>query len=406
MSNPCDGGDMVPKDGIGPIIVYDAAKLLNLFTLRGLGWLSSYLPQIGGQNYDLDGFCGSGRPDPETDPGTIANYFSPINPTGVSDLNHWLVDLANLLVWNECCTCDPGGPPTPPPTIPQPPGLTLTPPNTAPPVGATCLTGSIFASINNPGVGQGIQSYPNGTFGALVGKNCSSVVIQEAWSVVSGAFQFTVTYQAFTGAGQTILGQKVVNNIALNNQTLTFQVPAGTNYLGRLINNFGGTGQAGEFDQWNYYCGGTSPTGVPGGGSCPPDQTLAGLIQQVLDQVNLIQTYRLPFAYVPGATHSGITGSGSFAVSRLLGVKLSNMVIPTSYGTALGNPNYYFDLGWLSILTGDGFIDEVRIHSDGQVWLPNQMQQALVLGYTLNPGVHADITELEAENLNPIAAGV
>ena len=190
----------------------------------------------------------------------------------------------------------------------------------------------------------------------------------------------------------------------LNNQTLTFGLPAGTNYLGRVVQNWSGPGTAGEFDQWNYYCNGVSPTGSPTSGCCPPDSTLAGLIQQVLDQVNLIQTYRLPFAYVPGATHPSCAGAGSFSVSRLLGVKLSNMTIPNSYGTAIGNPNYYYDLGWLSIMTGDGFIDEVRIHSDGQVWLPNQMQQALVLGYTLHPGVVADITELEAENLNPLAS--
>ena len=214
MANPCSPNDSIAKSGVGPIIVYDAAKLVNLFTLRGIGWLSSYLPAIGGQNYDLNDFCGNDPPSPTRDAGTIANFFSPLNPTGAADLNQWLVDLANLLVWNECCTCSAGPPPPAFSPIPQPTGLTLTPPNTAPPAGATCLTGSIFATLSNPGTGQGIQSYPNGTFGALVGMNATMVVIKEGWSVSSGTFAFTVTYQAFTSGGIVLLGTKSVTNVA------------------------------------------------------------------------------------------------------------------------------------------------------------------------------------------------
>lgn len=400
MANPCSPNASVAKTGIGPVVVYDAAKLVNLFAFRGMSWLANYMPQIGGQNYDLPSFCAADRPQPETDPGTILNYFSPINPTGAADQYRWLVDLANMVVWDASCTCSGAGDPTPGPAINQPTGLTISPPNTGPQAGTPCAQGSLFATWSNPGGGGSFQVHPLSTANSLLGKQPTTVVVQDAFGVNSGAFQFTVKYQYIDGSGvaQT-LGSHLVSNVQLNNQLLTFALPPGTQDVNANYGGWGGTGTVGDSSTWKVYCGGASPTGTTSSPCCPPDSTLAGLIQQVLDQVNLIQTYRLPFAYVPGATHGSQSGAGSFGVTRLLGVKLSNMTIPASYGTALGNPNYYFDLGWLSILTGDGFIDEVRIHSDGQVWLPNQMQQAVTLGYTFHPGVSADITELEAETL-------
>ena len=75
MANPCSPNSSIAKTGIGPIIVYDAAKLVNLFTLRGIGWLSPYLPAIGGQNYDLNDFCGNDPPSPTTGRGNDCEFL-------------------------------------------------------------------------------------------------------------------------------------------------------------------------------------------------------------------------------------------------------------------------------------------------------------------------------------------
>jgi hypothetical protein len=121
------------------------------------------------------------------------------------------------------------------------------------------------------------------------------------------------------------------------------------------------------------------------------------LLQSVYAQVNLLQRYRLPFAYIAGASHSALSGQGSFAISRLLGMKAHLTTIPASYGVAVGTPDYHFDLGWMSILTGDGFINEQRITAGDQLWQPELFAEAVTFGYSLNPGVVATFTELEAE---------
>jgi hypothetical protein len=51
-------------------------------------------------------------------------------------------------------------------------------------------------------------------------------------------------------------------------------------------------------------------------------------------------------------------------------------------------------MGWLSIMTGDGMIQEKRLTRMSQLWFPNLMNLATTFGYYLFPGVTATITEL------------
>lgn len=127
---------------------------------------------------------------------------------------------------------------------------------------------------------------------------------------------------------------------------------------------------------------------------------LAALQQRIASSaelVTLIQRYGVPFQYIRGATHSGLTGEGSFAISQLIGVQ-ALVSVPVGPRVILsGNPPYIFDLGWLSISGPDGMIDEQRITRTRQLWLPDRFQSANRLNYWLDPGVVVDLTELEAE---------
>jgi hypothetical protein len=116
-----------------------------------------------------------------------------------------------------------------------------------------------------------------------------------------------------------------------------------------------------------------------------------------LELTTLLQRYGLPFAYVPGATHSGLHVSGSFAISRLAGVRIHVVSYPGSPQTFTGVPPYVPDLGWVSILTGDGLIDEIRLTRIDQTWFPKLMPLALQLGVGLREGVVVDVQELQAE---------
>jgi len=115
-----------------------------------------------------------------------------------------------------------------------------------------------------------------------------------------------------------------------------------------------------------------------------------------LELTTLLQRYGLPFAYISGATHQ-ISASGSFQVSRLVGVKVVVTGAPGDLKTFTGVPEYISDLGWISLVTGDGLMDEVRLTRAEQFWFPKLMPLAMSLGIGLREGVTVSVQELEAE---------
>lgn len=120
-------------------------------------------------------------------------------------------------------------------------------------------------------------------------------------------------------------------------------------------------------------------------------------VQSGLELTTLLQRYGEPFAYIPGAVHSGIASSGSFQISRLVGVRVTVTERAGTEQLFSGTPTYISDLGWISLLTGDGLIDEIRLTRDSQAWFPRLMPLALQLGISLREGVVVDVQELEAE---------
>jgi hypothetical protein len=155
-----------------------------------------------------------------------------------------------------------------------------------------------------------------------------------------------------------------------------------------------------------------APVGIPAPPTfnCSSDDLCAALIriQQQLSALSQIvsqdyqldtlqQRYQLPFAYIRGATHSGLAGSGAFAVPRLVGVQVVVVARSNTEPTFSGVPDYIADLGWISILDDNGMIDEIRLTRSVQVWLPPKMATAKQLGLALRDGVVASVTELEAE---------
>jgi len=61
-----------------------------------------------------------------------------------------------------------------------------------------------------------------------------------------------------------------------------------------------------------------------------------------------------------------------------------------------GVPEYQWDMGWMSVLTGDGMIEERRITRQHQLWFATSFPLATTFGYYLFPGVVATFTELLA----------
>lgn len=123
---------------------------------------------------------------------------------------------------------------------------------------------------------------------------------------------------------------------------------------------------------------------------------LLRLVQVDYSLDTLMQRYSLPFATIRGATHSGLTGTGSIAIPRCIGVQV--VVTANLPGRSLeGAPPYVWDVGWASLMDDNGFIQERRITRGVEVWLPRGMQEATTFGYVFKDGVVASVTELYAE---------
>jgi hypothetical protein len=113
--------------------------------------------------------------------------------------------------------------------------------------------------------------------------------------------------------------------------------------------------------------------------------------------VTLIQRQIVPFAYVTGTSHAGLTGTGSFGISGLLGVKVALTSDPTSLGVRAGTPAELFDRGFVTLGTPDGYPSDYRLEHNPTIILPPRCSAFTTLGYTLHPGVTATITELVRE---------
>ncbi len=124
---------------------------------------------------------------------------------------------------------------------------------------------------------------------------------------------------------------------------------------------------------------------------------LQASLAAALQLVTLQQRYRLPFAYISGATHSHLTGAGGFAVSRLLGVRVAVTAKPAGGLVLEGNPPYVWNLGWLSVVDVNGMWQEQRLTRDLQLWFPDGMPAATRFQWDLFPNVEISVTELEAE---------
>lgn len=143
---------------------------------------------------------------------------------------------------------------------------------------------------------------------------------------------------------------------------------------------------------------------------CTPDDQCK-LLYDVLRQlqrtgqlVELLQRFGLPFATIPGLLHGPFTGAGSFVVADLAGVQV-DLQPPLPVRQLEGVPPYVWDAGWMSILTGDGMIEERRITRDTQVWQPRLIQEATTFGYFLKSGVSATFRELKPEPVGPNLGG-
>jgi hypothetical protein len=391
MTALCGGGTSSQKLGTAAVVDYSAGLVATLLAEFGGPWMIPLIPLMGLPPLVLATFCSG---DPAAMPSfTQAEADALLHFTLGADFNSGLGKLPALLqniIWNDACMCT-SGVYTAAPLPTQPAGSTTL----VTPVGAT----------NGPCATVGPFTYAAGHVGP--GTGLLQPGLQAAF------YRFTMVNTITGGAGQTANLQFAMGTdtgplfikaacspsyAIAPGATLIDIVPAciGYGFIRPDFNAPGGAGASNITITIEAFCGGTN-TGGTQQPCCPPDVATSATLATILKLVTEMQRNYNPFGYVLGTAHAGLTGTGTIAVSRLLGAKVAVTAFPGTDVQLGGNPVYVKDLGWMSVSEVDGMIQELRVARTAFTWFPQLMPLADHINYFLQPGVTATITELRPE---------
>lgn len=97
--------------------------------------------------------------------------------------------------------------------------------------------------------------------------------------------------------------------------------------------------------------------------------------------------------YIHGTVHYALIDEDQFSVTDLVGIEVQILTRPG--GIVLpGNPDYLWNMGWLTVKTDGYMVEERRLTRDQQIWFPHNPKGVTEVGWQLNPGVSISITEL------------
>lgn len=131
---------------------------------------------------------------------------------------------------------------------------------------------------------------------------------------------------------------------------------------------------------------------------CPPDPITQTTLDAILGMVTLIQRQVAPFAYIVGASHTGLTATGELAVNGLLGAKITiTSSLPSNIGSAAANPVHLFGAGWVQWGSADGYGPRIWLDQADTLSLPGGAGAYTLLAYSLPPGLTIRVDELVRE---------
>lgn len=391
MTAVCGGGTSGPKLGVAAVVDYSSGLIASILAARGLGWLIPVIPLAGLPPLILSAFC-SGDP-PAIPTFTSAETNALINLQFGADFDSGLSKLADLIshsIWYDVCQCTSGSL-TAFPTITPPAGTPIFQPPTSPAVAPCvvvpftdtgCDRGNLFKGSGLPMTGRTVTSVAL----HMVATDC-------AGAGAAGVFNWVWT---FKDAADTTLSTVIYSLTGTAVLDTFVACPTGTAYVNLNHNQTGGArGQQIAGTSQSFYCNGA----VPGAQQpcCPPDTSTQSYLDLILKMVTLIQRQSVPFAYTPSVTHPGLSGTGVLDISGLLGVLVDVTTLPTPLGRAGTSPTEYFDMGFITFGTLDGYPQSIRLERQHQVMLPARCGLFTQLAHDLHPGVIVTITELVRE---------
>lgn len=385
------GGASSANTGAAAIVDYSSGLLAAIFAAYDLTWLIPIIPLVGLAPLTLSTFCATDPPTVPTFTSAETNamiqlQFGSDFDSGISKMK----DLALNAIWHDVCHCNTGvATPLAPPTPPA--GTPITQFPVAPTSTPCAAIGPIVHGFTggNGTFNRGDLSWPGGmapSYGRLTVKN--TVTAGVGWTMQTQP-------RWGSGTGQVDLPiQRTAPNTTSVGVYPFVSGPVSTSFAVTTI-GVGGTGSADESLTWEVFCNGATPGQQSP--CCPPDPATQSYLDHILSMVTLIQRQIVPFAYVPGTVHAGLSGAGVLSVNGLLGAKIVITTDPSSLGVEGTSPAELFGRGFITWGTPDGYPQSERLQRTSQISLPLRCSAFTDLAYDLHPGVVVTITELVRE---------
>lgn len=348
---------------------------------------------IGSITYDLSILCSTDPPAmPVWTLADVVALAAPIPTPAKAVAAAKLYDMLANYFWPTLCQCNAGV--DVPPAFPAVPAGSPTVQTTTALVGTPCrtVTHQTHAAIAAPATLNWDSWFPPaGSAPTIYTAQFTSNFVAPA-----GTYQVGVSYD--DGRSNFILLSPAVFPIGGGGSIV---LPLPNTYIRNILANVqivsggGGVGASVTLDG-QYWCNGALPGLLPQP-CCPPDLSTQSQLQAILDLVTLIQREAVPFGYVAGTVHAGLSGAGTLAVSGLIGAKVDVTTVPTQLGRAGSAPLEIFDMGYITWGTPDGYPQSIRLEHNPQLSLPARCGAFTTLDYDLHPGVVVTITELKRE---------
>lgn len=389
----CGGGSSAPKAGLPSIIDPAVTLIAELLSAKGGKWVAGALGFQLINPLDISTFCAGDPPALPTFTSDETNailqlQFGADFVSGIAKLKDWILHI----LWYEFCECTSGALATY--TAPSMPAGT---PVLLPPAGT--IATPCASSGPNP-LEQGGGSY-----------SLRAHVVPNA--LVKTALRVTVTGVPTSGGGSPTDTTVIFRDIKGDDMETPYfliNVPAAGGEVVKLYQwpvdaasvyanvYFSGPGSSIHGVTLEEFCNGALP-GETAQPCCPPDEATQASLDLILKMVTLIQRQAVPFAYVYGSNHTGLTGDGEISpVSSLIGVSVDVTALGSAVGSAAGTPEHLFDAGYVTLGTADGWLRSRRIDADGTLELaPPGVGAITRVGYTLAPGVTVSVRELTRE---------
>lgn len=396
MTTVCSGGPSAARAGVDASIVVDQAYIQSLLP-SGLAWAYPYLPYMHGLEIgDVGAFCAVDPPTWSVPTATeIFNFIAGGPISSYLVVNQFLQDVTKAYLWYSLCECTTVTTPAPPAAPSAPADLpAINPPDvvTLPPTDACAsATGTPVLSVcngNNPGLGVSMP---------LAGLNVTSVRVTVVVSNTTGA-GFPATVSVLWQSRTATIRSDNIGSLPGGAGTFVFvsgPPAAGTYQVAGLVAGTG-SGCADFTATMEFFCDGDTPGGTDSF-CCPPDPVMTALLRRIDQTLTLIQRQAVPFSYVDGAAHTGLTGNGEISLQGVIGARIDITTVPARAGQTSGHPTEHYDLGWIAWGDATGFGPRELLHHEEQLSLPARASVYTRLGYSLAPDVVIDVQELERE---------